>query len=51
MNTARRGAAVLPNIGQALQQLGTDALKGGVFLVGVGQFNLHWHALPAQESA
>lgn len=51
MNAARRGAAVLPNIGQALQQLGTDALKGGAFLVGEGQFNLHWHALPAQESA
>lgn len=51
MNAARRGAAVLPYIGQGLQQLGTDALKGGAFLVGVGQFNLHWHALPAQESA
>lgn len=36
MNAARRGAAVLPYIGQALQQLGTDALKGGAFLVGVG---------------
>lgn len=50
MNAARRGAAVLPYIGQALQQLGTDALKGGAFLVGVGQFNLHRRSLPAQES-
>ena len=41
MNAARRGAAVLPNIGQALQQLGTDALKGGAFLIGEGQFNFH----------
>ena len=40
MNAARRFTAVLPYIGQALQQLGTDALKGGAFLVGVGQFNL-----------
>ena len=39
MNAARCGAAVLPYIGQALQQLGTDALKGGAFLVGVGHFN------------
>lgn len=36
MNAARRGAAVLPYIGQGLQQFGTDALKGGAFLVGVG---------------
>ena len=39
MNAARRGAAALPYIGQALQQFGTDALKGGAFLVGVGQFD------------
>lgn len=50
MNAARRGAVVLPYIWQALQQLGTDALKGGAFLVGVGQFNLHRHSLPVQES-
>lgn len=50
MNAARRGAAVLPYIGQALQQLGTDALKSAVFCFGIGQLNLHWHDLPAQES-
>lgn len=41
MNAARRGAAVLPYIGQGLQQLGTDTLKGGAFLVGECQFNFH----------
>ena len=41
MNAARRCAAVLPNTGQALQQLGTDTLKGGAFLIGEGQFNFH----------
>lgn len=41
MNAARRGAAVLPYIGQGLQQLGADALKGGAFLVGECQFNFH----------
>lgn len=41
MNAARRGAAVLPYIGQGLQQLGADALKGGAFLIGEGQFNFH----------
>lgn len=39
MNAARRGAAVLPYIGQGLQQFGADALKGSAFLVGVGQFD------------
>ena len=41
MNAARRGAAVLPYIGQGLQQLGADTLKGGAFLVCEGQFNFH----------
>lgn len=41
MNAAWRGAAVLPYIGQGLQQLGADALKGGAFLIGEGQFNFH----------
>lgn len=41
MNAARRGAAVLPYIGQGLQQLGADALKDGAFLIGEGQFNFH----------
>ena len=49
MNAARCGAAVLPYIGQALQQLGTDALKGGAFLVGVGQFNLQVDSSPSEN--
>ena len=40
MNAARRGAAVLSYIGQGLQQLGADTLKGGAFALCVGQFNL-----------
>lgn len=35
MNAARRSAAVLPYIGQGLQQLGADALKGGAFCFGI----------------
>ena len=42
MNAARRSAAMLPYIGQGLQQLGADALKGGAFLVCVGNFKFHW---------
>lgn len=49
MNAARRFTAVLPYIGQALQQLGTDALKGGAFLVGVGQFNLQVDSPPSEN--
>lgn len=49
MNAARRCAAMLPNMGQALQQLGTDALKGGAFLVGVGQFNLQVDSPPSEN--
>ena len=49
MNAARRGAAVLPYIGQGLQQLGADALKGGAFLVGVGQFNLQVDSPPSEN--
>ena len=49
MNAARRGAAVLPYIGQGLQQFGTDALKGGAFLVGVGQFNLQVDSPPSEN--
>lgn len=41
MNAARCCAAVLPYIGQGLQQLGADTLKGGAFLIGEGQFNFH----------
>lgn len=40
---------MLPNMGQALQQLGTDALKGGAFLVGVGQFNLQVDSPPSEN--
>lgn len=49
MNAARCGAAVLPYIGQALQQLGTDALKGGAFLVGVGHFNPQVDSPPSKN--
>lgn len=49
MNAARRGAVVLPDIRQALQQFGTDALKGGAFLVGVGQFNLQVDSPPSEN--
>lgn len=49
MNAARRFTAVLPYIGQALQQLGTDALKGGAFLVGVSQFNLQVDSPPSEN--
>ena len=49
MNAARRCAAMLPNMGQASQQLGTDALKGGAFLVGVGQFNLQVDSPPSEN--
>ena len=49
MNAARRSAVVLPYIWQALQQFGTDTLKGGAFLVGVGQFDFQAGSPPSEN--